>query len=294
MTDPQSSSDRVMLVDGHSVAYRAYHALPPSLVNAAGKPAHAFYGFLNILLRVLNDHHPTHLAVTFDCGAPFRRTLFDAYKASRHGAPADFPPQVVQLRQLLVTWHVPIFEAEGFEADDILATLARQARARHFDVDVLSGDLDVLQLVGPGVRVIAPGKTFALPVVYDAGRVRERYGVEPAQLVDWKALVGDSSDEIPGVAGIGKKSATVLLQEKGSLAAIYDDLAAIASPRLRTALADGREAAELSRRLVMLREDAPVKLDLEPSRIASFDRRAAAAALNDLGFKALGARIAPA
>jgi len=291
MSETATARDRIMLVDGHSVAFRAYHALPASLADSRGRPANALYGFMNILFRVLNDHRPTHLAVTFDRGRTFREALYPAYKASRGRAPADFEPQVAALQGLLAALRAPVFESDGFEADDLLATLAAQALALRFPVDILSGDLDILQLVGAGTRVIAPGKTFAEPVVYDAARVRERYGIDPQQLGDWKALVGDASDEIPGVAGIGQKSATTLLQQRGSLDAIYRDLDAIPSVRMRTALVNGRDAAAISRRLVTLRDDAPVRLDLESSRITGFDRVAAATAVRGLGFAALADRI---
>jgi DNA polymerase-1 len=280
-----------MLVDGHSIAFRAFYALPDSLRDGEGRPANAIRGFLNILFRVLNDRPPTHLAVTFDRGRPFRETLFEGYKASRAMGPEDLEPQVAVLRDVFSAWRVPVFELDGFEADDLLATLVQQALVVGLQVEVLSGDLDVLQLVGPDVRVVTPGKTFAEPVVYDPARVEERYGVPPARLRDWKALVGDASDEIPGVRGIGKKTATQLLQRFGSLEGIYQDLDRIESARLRQGLADGRDSAALSRRLVTLRDDAPIVLDLEAARIAGFDRAAAVQRLGALGLENLGRRL---
>jgi DNA polymerase-1 len=186
---------------------------------------------------------------------------------------------------------VPVYEIEGFEADDLLATLTRQARAQRFEVDVLSGDLDVLQLVRPGVRVVTPGKTFSEPIVYDEPRVVERYGVPPTKLRDWKALVGDASDEIPGVPGIGKKSATELLQRFESLDEIYSKLETIESARIRNALAAGRESAELSRKLVTLRDDAPVELDLATAKLGGFDRAAAVRLFQEMGFNGLARRL---
>lgn len=284
-------SRRLMLVDGHSVAFRAYYALPDSVRDGEGRPANAVYGFMNILFRVLQDRSPTHLAVTFDLGAPFREDFFAGYKAGRDMGPEDLEPQVEKVRTLLDAFSIPIHEVERFEADDLLATLARQARSARLDVDVLSGDLDVLQLVGPGVRVVAPGKTFSEPVVYDEARVHERYGVAPGQLRDWKALVGDSSDAIPGVRGIGPKSATALLQEHGDLDAIYARLETVEPVRVRNALALGRDAAFLCRRLVTLCDDAPVTLDLEASRLAGYDRDRAVAAVRAMGFGTLATRV---
>jgi DNA polymerase-1 len=284
-------ADRIMLVDGHSVAYRAYHALPASLSDATGAPANALYGFMNILFRVLQDHRPTHLIVTLDRGRPFRADLFAEYKASRATSPADFEPQIVKLRALLEALCIPVLDAEGFEADDLLATLSHQARGLGLEVAILSGDLDVLQLVGDGLKVIAPGKTFSEPVVYDAARVQERYGIAPSQLADWKALVGDTSDEIPGVAGIGKKTATELLQQHGTLSGLYAHLDSVTNARARNALAQGRDKATLSRELVSLREDAPVRLDLDLARLGRFDREKAVFAVLALGFRTLADRI---
>jgi len=217
--------------------------------------------------------------------------MYAGYKASRAMGPEDLEPQVEVIRTLLGALAVPVYELEGFEADDLLATLARQARAKRFEVDVLSGDLDVLQLVRPGVRVITPGKTFSEPIVYDEPRVVERYGVPPSKLRDWKALVGDASDEIPGVPGIGRKSATELLQRFESLGEIYSRLDAIESARLRNALAAGRESAALSRQLVTLRDDAPVELDLATAKLGGFDRAAAVRLFQELGFNGLARRM---
>jgi len=291
MPTPRRTAERIMLVDGHSVAFRAHYAIPDSLRDAAGRPANVVYGFMNILFRVLQDQRPTHAAVTFDLGSPFRDDLFDGYKASRAMGPEDLAPQVEVVRSILASLAVPVYELERFEADDLLATLARQARAARLDVDILSGDLDVLQLVRPGVRVVTPGKTFSEPIVYDDARVVERYGIRPAKLRDWKALVGDTSDEIPGVAGIGKKSATELLQRFHSLDAVYRHLDSIESKRVRNALAAGREMALLSRRLVTLRDDAPVQLDLQAARWGGFDASAARRAFETLGFRGLADRI---
>jgi DNA polymerase-1 len=283
---------RLLLVDGHSVAFRAYHAIPASLVDRSGRPANVLYGFLNTLFRVLQDRRPTHLAVTFDLGQPFRVAMYAGYKASREMGPEDLEPQVAELRLVLAALGIPIFELEGWEADDLLATLARQAGARRMPVDILSGDLDVLQLVGRNVHVVAPGKTFAEPVVYDAARVRGRFGVGPEKLRDWKALVGDASDEIPGVRGIGRKSATELLQRFGSLEALYRRIDSVESARFRNLLLAGRDQALLSQRLVTLRDDAPVALDLDACRLDRLDRAAGAERLAALGLGGIARRVA--
>jgi DNA polymerase-1 len=280
-----------MLVDGHSVAFRAYYALPASIEDKDGEPANAMYGFMSILFRVVQDQRPTHLAVTFDLGRPFREEFFPKYKAHRAVGPEDLEPQVRKLRRLLAAFDIPIFEVDGFEADDLLATLTEQGCGMGIEVDVLSGDLDVLQLVRPHVRVVSPGQRFSTPVVYDTPRVVERYGVPPGELRDYKALVGDASDGILGVAGVGPKSASELLQRWHSLDAIYAHLDEVASARVRNALAAGRESAYLSRRLVQLRSDAPVQLDLQACRLANYDRERAVAAVREMGFDTLASRV---
>jgi DNA polymerase-1 len=284
---------RLILVDGHSVAFRAHYALPDSIRGGDGAPANAFYGFFNIVFRVLQDHAPTHLAVTFDLGRPQREDLYAGYKAQRTEGPEDLEPQVAKVRTVLTAFGIPYFEQDGFEADDLLATLTRQARASKLEVDVLSGDLDILQLVRPGVRVIAPGKTFSVPIVYDVAAVTARYGIGPERLRDWKSLVGDASDAIPGVRGVGAKSATALLQRFADLDAIYSQLDAVEPPRLRAALSAGRDAAILSRSLVQLRDDAPIQLDAEASALARFERERGVRALRDLGFETLPSRVPP-
>jgi DNA polymerase-1 len=229
--------------------------------------------------------------VTFDLGRPFRADLFPAYKQHRRMTPQDLEPQVHELRSLLHAFCIPMYEVAGFEADDLLATLVRQARRHRLQVDLLSGDLDILQLVGPNVRVVAPGKTFSEPVVYDDARIVQRYGVRADQLRDLKALVGDASDGIPGVRGIGGKSAAELLQRFQTLDAIYARVDEIEAARVRNALVAGRESAFLSRAVVQLRDDTPVELDLEACLLRRYDRPAALQAIRDLGFKTLAERV---
>lgn len=254
--------DLLLLVDGHSMAFRAYFALPPTLKNAAGEPIQAVYGFLGMLFRVLELHRPRLLGLTFDQGRPFRHDLFDAYKAGREDIPEDIGQQVRQLRRLLTTMRAFQVAGAPFEADDYIATLTRQAVDAGLEVLILSGDRDLFQLVGERVRVIYPIKGVQEAAIYDPAMVEARFGVPPAQLTDWKALVGDSSDNIPGVKGIGEKGAAGLLREHGDLAGIYAALEQLPAG-LRAKLEAGREMAGLSRELAALRFDAPTTLDLE-------------------------------
>ncbi len=254
--------DLLLLVDGHSMAFRAFYALPPSFTTPAGEPIQAVYGFLGMLFTVLEQYRPRLLGFTFDQGRPFRHELFDGYKAGREDIPEDIGRQVELLRQLLAAMRAFQVSGAPFEADDYIATLTRQAVAEGLEVLVLSGDRDLFQLVDERVRVIYPTKGVKDAAVYDAAMVEARFGVPPAMLTDWKALVGDSSDNIPGVKGIGEKGAAALLRAHGDLAGIYaarDQLSA----GLRAKLEAGQEMAALSRELAALRFDAPVILDQE-------------------------------
>ena len=281
--------DLVMLVDGHSMAFRAYFALPDSLRSPAGEPVQAVYGFLNMLFRLLEDHRPRYLGLTFDQGRPFRHDLYDAYKAGREDIPDDIRDQVRQLRGVLDAMQVWQVAGAPFEADDYIATLARKAERAGLEVLVISGDRDLFQVVSPRVSVLYPVRGIKESVIYDPATVAERFGVSPAQLTDFKALVGDPSDTIPGVKGIGEKGAAKLLQAHGDLAGIYGALEGLPAG-LRAKLEAGRELAELSRQLVTLRYDAPTELEL-PALSLSYQRAPVEAAMRALGFESTLARI---
>ncbi len=281
--------EMLMLVDGHSMAFRAYYALPDSLRGPDGQPVQAIYGFLGMLFRLLEDHRPRYLGVTFDEGRPFRHEIYDAYKAGREDIPDDIREQVAGLRKVLSTMAVWQVAGAPFEADDYIATLSRQARDRQLEVLVISGDRDLFQVVGPSTRVLYPIKGIKESVIYDPAQVETRFGVTPAQLTDFKALVGDPSDNIPGVKGIGEKGAAKLLQAYGDLAGIYDHLDDL-PPGQRTNLETGRELADLSRQLVTLRYDAPTALDL-PALELRYQREPVEQAMRELGFNSTIERL---
>lgn len=279
-----------MLIDGHSLFHRAFFALPP-LTTARGQHTNAVYGFLNMLFRLLEDERPEYLAVTFDKGAPtFRHHAFDGYKAHRPEMADELRSQVPLLRAALDALRIPVFELEGYEADDLLGTLARRAAEAGFRVLVVTGDRDLLQLVGPGVEALLTRKGISELERFDAAAVRERYGVEPGQLPDVKALMGDPSDNIPGVPGIGEKTAVRLIQKFGSLAALLERPEE-AGPRLARLLAEHREQAEMSRRLALIVRDAPLDADLEACRRVEPDREAVRRLFTDLEFRSLLRRL---
>lgn len=284
-------NDTLMLVDGHSLAFRAYFALPNSLRAPDGEPIQAVYGFMGTLFRLLQEHRPRWLAVAFDEGRPFRHDLYDAYKAGREDIPDDISAQVTRLRRLLGALGVHQVAGAPFEADDYIATLARHARSDRPGADVLvvTGDRDLFQLIDERVHVLYPHKGIREGVRYDAAAVVERFGVTPAQLTDFKALVGDPSDNIPGVRGIGAKTAAKLIAAHGDLAGIYAALPTLAGS-LRDKLAAGRASADLSHALAALRFDAPVELDW-PALGWRYDAAASSSAMSQLGFNTTAGRL---
>lgn len=260
---------RLLLIDGHSLAYRAYFAMannksePLSVTHPDGRVelTGAAFAFTNMLLKVWREQKPDYIAVAFDIGRTFRDDIYSAYKATRDKAPEDLDAQIKRIQQIVRTLHIPIFTAEGFEADDVLGTLARRASGEGIEVLIVTGDRDALQLVSPAVKVLTSRQRFEDTIVYDEAAVHELLGVRPEQVVDYKALVGDASDNIPGVRGIGPKTAQQLLEQFGTLDNIYANLDSVVPPRVRSALEAHRDAALLSRELAAIRCDVPIEVE---------------------------------
>nr|WP_290666162.1 DNA polymerase I [Ardenticatena sp.] len=287
------SRPKIVLIDGHSLAYRAFFALPPTLATSKGELTNAVYGFASMLLDVLENEHPDYIAVAFDVGRTFRHELFDEYKGHRAKQPDELAVQFDRIYQLVDAFDIPIFTAEGYEADDVIGTLARQAVEQGLDVVIVTGDTDAFQLIDDHTIVLTSGRRFSDVRRYDVAAVRERYGLEPHQLVDYKALVGDPSDNIPGVRGIGDKTARKLLQTYGSLDNIYAHLDDITPTRVQNALRRGRDVAFLSRELVRIRTDVPITLNLDAARTRDFDRQRVLELFRELEFNSLVGRIPP-
>jgi DNA polymerase-1 len=283
--------DKLVLIDGHALVYRAYFALPPTMRTSQGELTNAVFGFASMLLKVLQDEHPEYIAVTFDVGRTFRHDDYAEYKANRAEMPDDLRMQFERIDQLLEAFDIPAYSAAGYEADDVLAALADQAEKKGIQTLIVTGDTDTFQLVGPHVKVMTPGRSFSDTVIYDQERVRERYGLEPSQLIDYKALVGDTSDNVPGVRGVGDKTATKLLQEYGSVEAIYKHLDEVSSSRFRNALEEGRDQALLSKHLVTIVHDVPVSLDLQACKVKELDREQVVEFFRELEFRALLNRL---
>lgn len=281
----------LVLIDGHALAYRAYFGMPATFTTSEGEATHAVYGFTNMLLAVWKDYDPEYFIVTFDAGDTFRHKMYGEYKATREKMPDDLGQQISRIDQLIRAFNMPVFIKEGYEADDLLGTLATQAAARGLEAIIVTGDRDAFQLVGPYIKVLISGKSFSDREVYDEARVYERYGVTPKQLIEMKGLTGDSSDNIPGVKGIGEKGAAKLIQEYGTLEGIYDHLDQI-SKSVRAKLEADRDSAFLSRDLGRIITDVPgVELDLEACQTRDFDLVNVANLFVELEFNTIFNRI---
>ena len=274
--------------------HRAYHAVTPLTVRRTGEVVNAVYGFASMLLRVLAEQKPTHCAVAFDKKGPtFRHLLSDTYKAQRPQMAEDLIPQMARAHELVAHLNIPIFEVDGYEADDVLGTLAHQASQTGVEVMVLTGDADAMQLVGPSIAVLYPQarQGFNSAVVFNAQMVKDKYGVMPEYIADLKALMGDASDNISGVSGIGEKTATKLIQQFGGIDDIYACLDEVSPLRIQGLLRDGESSARQSKKLATIVMDVPVTLDLEVARTASYDREKAAAFFRELEFFTLLKRL---
>lgn len=280
------------LIDGYSQAFRAYYGLPLEIATSRGEQTNAVYGFTMMLLGVIADEKPDYLAVAFDVGRTFRHEQFDGYKSTRAKMPEDMAAQVPRIRQVIEALNIPIFEIEGYEADDLIGALSRQATAQGVDALLISGDRDLFQLINDHVRVrYTAGGPKPKTTIYDVRAVEERYGLAPSQVIDYKALLGDTSDNIPGVPGIGEKTATTLLQTYGTLDNLLTRLAEVKPPRAREAIAAHRAQIELARQLSAIITELPVTLDLNACRTRDFDRNRVVALFRELEFKSLIERL---
>ena len=281
-----------MLIDGPSLVYRGYFALPP-LTMSDGTLVNAVFGFLQIVLRGMQDLKPDYAMVSFDVGKPqFRFDAYPEYKAGRPSMPDDLRLQFPIVREIAAMMSIPIRELSGYEADDVIGSLVQHARGAGVDTYIVSGDLDGLQLVNDHVRLLTTRMGVAATVIYDEAKVMERYGLRPDQMLDYKALKGDTSDNIPGVPGVGEKTAVQLLQQFETLDGIYERLDEVKG-KLRDRLGEHRESAFMSREVGRIIIDLPVELNLEEGRTGRYDRRAVAQRFRELEFRSLIDRLPP-
>ena len=284
-------SKKLVLIDGHAVFHRAYHAMPP-LTTSKGELVNAVFGFTSMLLRAIGDIKPDYIAVAFDTADPtFRHQEYTAYKANRGAAPEELHEQLPRVKEVLEVLNIPVFELSGYEGDDIIGTLAEQgSKIKDLEIVIVTGDRDTLQLVSPKVKIYAPGKSFSDVIYYDERIVKEKYGVGPEKIIDIKAIAGDPSDNIPGVRGIGNVGATKLIQEFGSVEEVYKNLEKI-SERNRKLLEESAEAAVMSKKLVTIDTKTPIKLDLKKCVLHDYDREKTLDLFNELEFKSLISKI---
>ena len=287
----------LMLMDGHALVHRAWHAIrEPLTVSGTGEDVRGVYGFVNSFIRSLQDWEPTHCAIAFDLRAPtFRHKRFKDYKAHRPPTPPELRSQFERVRQLVDAFEIPVYECEGYEADDVLGTLCRQAEEREIETVILTGDSDTLQLVSPWVRV-SMSSSVQQTKVYDVAGVQDRFGgLGPEAVADIKALQGDSSDNIPGVPGVGVKTAVNLVSKFGDIEQIIAHVDEVTPPRAQKNIRAGIDQLRESKVLTTIVRDAPVTLDLDASRFWQYDRSKVVGFLTELEFLSVVPRVpAPA
>lgn len=282
---------RLVLVDGNALLHRAYHATPP-LSTSKGELVNAVYGFSLLILKAIDELKPDYIAVAWDMKAPtFRHTQYAEYKGKRGPADEALSGQYDRVFEFLKALSIPEFKLPGFEADDLIGALSKLAlRHKDLEVIILTGDRDIMQLINDRVKVMMPKKTIQDVGLYGEEEFSLRFGFNPIQLIDYKALAGDQSDNIPGVPGIGDVTATKLIQKYGSVDKIYENLDEI-SDRTRRLLEEGKESAQQSRSLATIETQIPIKLDLEACHVHTFDKQKIVDLFNELEFKSLINRI---
>jgi len=296
---------KLIIIDSNSVVHRAYHALP-ALVTKKGELVNAVYGFLLVFFKAVKDFQPDFIAACFDFPGPtFRHKKFKEYKAKRPPTPKELYQQIPKIKEVLESFNVPIFEKEGFEADDIIGTITRLAPQKQLipqiETLILSGDLDILQLVNSQTKAYTLRKGVKDVILYDEKQVQEKFqGLIPKQLLDFKALRGDPSDNIPGVTGIGEKTAIKLIKEFGSLENLYLELsqrplpkaAAISvNQRLRAKLEEYKEQAFLSKDLARIKRDVPIDFNLKECQWKEYNKEKTIQILKNLEFYSLIKRL---
>lgn len=283
---------KCILVDGSGLIYRGFYAIPPFLKSPQGVLTNAVFGFTNILLSLLIHQKPDYLAVALDKKGPtFRHKTFHDYKATRVKAPQALYDQIPLVREVISTFSIPLFEAEEFEADDVLATIVEKLKGeKNIDILIATGDFDMFQTVQPHVSILYPEKGFKEPVIIRKEDIEKKYGLAPEQIPDFKGLAGDYSDNLPGIFGIGEKSARELLKKYNNLETIYEHLPEM-SEVLRKKLVAGKDNAFLSKNLATLEYRVPIVFHLEDCRVKDFNIPAVRKIFQHLGFKNLQKRL---
>ena len=283
-------AETLVLIDGNSIVHRAFHAIPP-LSTQNGILVNAVFGFSSMLLKIIDDLKPSYIAVAFDTKGPtFRHDAFPAYKAQRKKAPEELYAQIPLVKEVTNAFHIPYFELQGFEADDIIGTLTTQAERKGLKTTIVTGDLDALQLVSSKTNVSVATQGITKAVMYDEAKVYERFQLKPSQMVDYKALRGDQSDNIPGVLGVGEKTAVELLKKYHTLEQVFEHTNDLPST-LKEKLEKGRDQAHTAKTLVDIVKDVPVALDLAIDFSSAYKREEVEELLRSFGFKSLIKRL---
>lgn len=305
--------EKFIIIDGNAILHRAFHAMPP-LTTSTGKLVNAVYGFASMLFKLRDGFRPEYMAVTFDLPKPtFRKKMFAEYQIKRPKMDEGLVGQVELVKEMVRVLGIPIYEKEGYEADDVIGTLACQSQVQsakfsprgeagkvqsqvksskpdNLEVIIVTGDRDILQLVNENVKVYMPVKGITEAVLYDKEKVKEKFGIPPELIPDYKGLVGDQSDNYPGVGGIGPKTAEELLKKYGSFDEVYRNLKEVKGG-VKEKLTAGREGGEMSHQLATIITDVPVELDLEKCKISDFDKTEVISFFDGLGFKSLLRRL---
>ncbi len=300
--------ERLIIIDGNAILHRAFHAIPP-LTTAKGELVNAIFGFLSMMLRIVHDLKPAFLVVTFDRAKPtFRKKLFKAYQAKRPKMDEGLSGQINRMHEVLEKMNVQVFEKDGYEADDVIGTIALRATSlktdktdnatkdkistdRKIEVIIITGDRDILQLVTDRVKVYMPVKGLSESKLFGEKEVEEKFGIKSSQMVDYKALVGDQSDNYPGVGGIGPKTASGLLSHFRTLERLYQNIDKVENENTREKLKADVKEAEMSKKLAQIYTEVPIDFDLGKCRLPNFDRPDIHLLLEELQFRSLIPRL---
>lgn len=284
---PSNNKNKIALIDGYGFVFRAFHSLPP-LTRADGTPVGAVYGFTNMLIKLLANLEVSHIAVVFDSGSKtFRNEIFPAYKANRPPCPEELKPQFPIVREVAEALNLPILEKVGFEADDLIATIAKSASKQNFEVLIVSSDKDLMQLIDDDVAMYDALKNKMIT----AKEVEEKFSVKPSQVLDVLSLMGDASDNVPGVRGIGPKTAAELISKYQTLENLFEHLGEIKQEKRRQMLIEGTQKAKLSKQLITLCEDVPISHNMQDYQLQNINGKKLVSFLEKQGFRALVARV---
>ncbi len=285
--------EKFILIDGNAIVHRSYHVMPP-LTRKDGTPTGAVQGFFSMILKIIQELKPEHIAIAFDSPSPnFRKELFTAYQSQRPAMESDLSPQFGIIQGILEKAKIPVYAVDGLEADDIIGTISEKAKETGHLVYILTGDRDMLQLVNHKTKILAPVKGISEMTLFDEGKVKEKYGITPSQFVELKALVGDPSDNYPGVLGIGPKTASNLINEYGSVENIYKNISKLKAKNSKLAekLMAGKKNAKLAHQLATILTNAPFAYDFSDCDMKNLNVLEFKKALEGYDFKTLPKRL---